>query len=202
MKYLVIILIPLSLWVSACAIPRQLELPTTQLELIGMTPLPPIKSPSFAGGMKLNVLLHVMQDGSVETVRMLGSSSDAEWDSLALLSIKQWRYSPPRREGVVTDAWLRQLVVVQIQEPIEMAIGEIPSPNLRAADSLYVLLEKRVNLDTAFRHGKGTVNVLTYPQQVREKLRRLSEGEYTAPLRVGDQYIIYKRFSRTELADH
>ena len=196
MKHIIILLWVLSLIFSACAIPRQAELPATQLELVNMTPLPPIKSPAFAGGMKLNVLLHVLQDGTVENVKMLGSSGDADWDSLALQSMRQWRYATPRRDGLPVDAWFRQLVVVQIQEPIEMTIGELATSSLHEADSLHVLLQKHTDLDTLFRHPFGTVNILTYPQQVREKLKRLKEEEFTAPLRVGEEYVIYKRFCR------
>ena len=201
MKHIITSLLVLPLIFSACAIPRQAELPATQLELINMTPLPPIKFPSFAGGLKLNVLLHVMQDGTVETVRMLGSSGDADWDSLALQVMKQWRYAIPRRDGVPVDAWFRQLVVVQIQEPIEMTIGELATSSLHEADSLYSLLEKHADLDTLFRHAFGTVNIMAYPQQVREKLKKLDENEFTAPLRVGEEYVIYKRFSRSAAKD-
>lgn len=196
MKQFIIILSALSLVFAGCAMPRQVELPSTQLELINMTPLPPIKSPVFASGLKLNVLLHVLQDGTVENVKMLGSSGDADWDSLALQSMKQWRYATPRREGAAVDAWFRQLVVVQIQEPIEMTIGELATPNLHEADSLHLLLQKHTDLDTLFRHAFGTVNIMTYPQQVREKLKKLREEEFTAPVRVGEEFVIYKRFCR------
>lgn len=201
MKYAITALTVFSLLIAGCAMPRQVELSGAALELVSMTPLPPIKFATYAGGMKLNVLLHVMQDGSVETVKMLGSTGDAEWDSLALQSMKQWRYAVPRREGVPVDAWFRQLVVVQIQEPIEMTIGELTASSARAADSLYALLNKGSRMDTLFRNNLAAVNIMKYPQHVRERLKKLDQDEFTPPLRVGEEYIIYKRFCKPVIGD-
>jgi TonB family protein len=161
-----------------------------------MTPLPPITTKSYPTGMRLNVLIHVLQDGTVENVRMLGSSGDVEWDSLALQSMKQWRYGPLRHDGVPADLWFRQLVVVQLQEPIVMTIGELKSASLHEADSLYALLEKGTDLDLLFKQAIGTFDIAKYPQNVREKVRSLSEGENTRPLHLGDKYVIYKRFPK------
>jgi hypothetical protein len=115
-------------------------------------------------------------------------------DSLAMQSMKQWRYAPFRRDGVPVDLWFRQLVVVQIQEPIVMTIGELTSSSLHEADSLYVLLEKGTGLDSLFRRSIGTCDIVKHPQNVRDKLRGLGTGEYTSPLRRGEAYVIYKRF--------
>jgi len=183
---------------AGCTVTREVEVPATQLELIDMTPLPPMQTPSFSGGTKLSVLLHVMKDGTVENVRILGPSGDGGWDSLAVQAIKQWRYAVPRREGVPIDIWFRQLVVVQIQEPIEMTIGELASSTMREADSLYASLEKGAVLDTLFKRALVTVNIMRYPQHVRETLRHLREDDYTRPLRLGEKYVIYKRFSKSE----
>lgn len=182
------------LLLSGCSGTQQVAVPTERVELISMTPLPPITSISYAAGMKLNVLIHVLQDGTVENVRMLGSSGDGGWDSLALQAMKHWRYAPPRRDGVPTDMWFRELVVVQIQEPIVMTIGEIVSASLHKADSLYALLEKGTDLDTLFKQAIGTFDINKYPPNVRDTLRKLLRGENTGPIRVGDRYIIYKRF--------
>jgi TonB family protein len=184
---------------AGCGGSQQIAVPTERLELISMTPLPPIGSISYATGMKLNLLIHVLQDGTVESVKMLGSSGDGEWDSLALQAMKQWRYAPPRRDGVPIDLWFRELVVVQIQEPIVMTIGELASASIQEADSLYTLLEKGTDLDALFRQAIGTFDIMKYPPAVREKLRRLSQGECTRPFRVGDRYVIYKRFRKSAL---
>jgi TonB family protein len=142
-----------------------------------------------------------LKDGTVENVRILGPSGDGGWDSLAVQAIKQWRYAIPRREGVPIDIWFRQLVVVQIQEPVEMTLGELASSSQREADSLYASLEKGAVLDTLFKRRLVTVNIMRYPQHVRETLKRLREDDYTRPLRLGERYIIYKRFKKSAFED-
>ncbi len=201
MKLTSTVLLVTLLTLAGCAITEQAEVPPIHVELISMTQLPPLKTTAYAGGMKFNLLLHVMKDGTVEHVKMLQSSGDAEWDSLALQSVRQWRFAVPRRNGEPTDVWLRQLVVVQVQVPLVMTIGEVGSADLREADSLYALLEKGTALDTLFRQSLKTINVMTYPQHIREELKELREGEFTRPLRVGGTYIIYKRFPRGASTD-
>jgi TonB family protein len=194
MKYAITVVSVTLLLLAGCGGTQQVAAPTERLELISMTPLPPITSMSYAAGLKLNVLIHVLQDGTIENIRMLGSSGDGEWDSLALQAMKKWRYAPPRRDSVPIDVWFRQLVVVQIQEPVVMTIGELVSASLHEADSLYAMLEKGADLDVLFKQAIGTFDIMKYPPNVRNKLGKLRQGENTSPFRVGDKYVIYKRF--------
>jgi TonB family protein len=180
---------------TGCVTPHETAVPTERVELMSMTSLPRVALASCKTGMRLNVLMHIQEDGIVENVKMLGSSGDGEWDSLAILSMKQWRYAPYRRAGVPVDLWFRQLVVVQIQEPIVMTIGEIVSSSLHEADSLHALLNAGTELDSLFRRAFGTFDIVRYPQNVRDVLRRLDAGDYTSPLRRGEVYVIYKRFN-------
>lgn len=196
MKSLIASLVLASLAIAGCAGSRQTEAPPAKVELLTMTPLPSLTSPQTLTGTRLNLLLHIGKDGSVADVRLLGSSGDAAWDSLALKSIRQWRFVPPKLDGVPTDIWLRQLVVVQVQEPIIMTLGELTAGNPRVADSLYALLKGGADLDTLFLRTVRRVDVALQPQQIREALRELADGDFTAPLRLGDNYIIYKRFCR------
>jgi len=147
--------------------------------------------------MRLNVLIHILQDGTVESVRMLGSSDHGEWDSLALQCIREWRYAPFRRDGVPVDIWFRQLVVLQIQEPIVLTIGELVSSTPHEADSLYALLEKGTDLDS-LSAGPSVHLISQIPENARTATRKLGSGEYTSPLRRGEQYVIYKRFDRSK----
>jgi TonB family protein len=186
---------------AGCSTTKEVEIPTPQFELIDMTPLPPLQSTAFLGGAKLGLLLHVLKDGTVENVKILGPSGDGGWDSLAVQTIKQWRYAPPRRDGVPVDVWFRQLIVVQMQEPMEMALGRLSSASLAEADSLYALLEKGTVLDPVFKRSLATVNIMRFPRHIREKLKNLREDEYTRPLRLGEKYIIFKRFSKEVAKD-
>jgi len=86
--------VSITLLLAGCGTTQEATAPTEHLELVSMTPLPSVTSDAYATGMKLNVLMHVLADGTVENVRMLGTSGDAGWDTLALGSMKQWRYAP------------------------------------------------------------------------------------------------------------
>jgi TonB family protein len=182
-----------------CGGTHETTVPTERVELLSMAPLPRVVLATYQSVIRLNVLMHIREDGTVEHVKMLGSSGDDVWDSLATQSMKQWRYSPYRRAGVPVDLWFRQVVVVQIQEPIVLTIGEIVSSSLREADSLHALLDAGTGLDSLFRRTLRTFDIVRYPQNVREALKRLDPGDYTSPLRRGEEYVIYKRFDRNTL---
>lgn len=184
------------LLLTGCAGTQEVAAPAERVELISMTPLPPIAQGSYHAGMRLNVLIHIQPDGTVEDVRMLGSSGDVGWDSLALQNIRRWRYAPFHRDGVPVDVWFRQQVVIKIQEPVVMTIGELVSSTLHEADSLHALLEKGIDLDSLLRRAIGTFDIAKYPEKIRDVLKRLDPGEYTSPLRRGDEYVIYKRFEK------
>jgi len=179
---------------AGCGGSQEVAVPTERLELISMTPLPPISLSSHATKMRLIVMMHILEDGTVEDTRMLGSSGDSDWDSLALRVMRQWRYARPGRDGVPIDVWIRQPLLIQVQEPIVMTVGELVSASLREADSLCLLLEKATDLDPLFKQAVGTFDIVKYPPNVRDQLKKLSRGENTSPLRVGDKYVIYKRF--------
>lgn len=182
------------LCLAGCGGTRQVAVPTERLELISMTPLPPISLSSYATEMRLIVVMHILQDGTVENTRMLGSSGDSDWDSVALQVMRQWRYARPGRDGMPIDVWIHQPLLIQVQEPIVMTVGELVSASLREADSLCLLLEKATDLDPLFKQAIGTFDIVKYPPNVRDQLKRLNRGENTRPLRVGDKYVLYKRF--------
>ena len=58
--------------------------------------LPPIPETIQRPTFNLDVVMFIMEDGTVGQTRMLKGSGDAEWDSLAMASIKQWRFAPAR----------------------------------------------------------------------------------------------------------
>jgi protein TonB len=197
MKYIIPAISITLLLFAGCGVTQEVAAPTEYVELVSMMPLPPITLSSYQTGMRLNVLIHILPDGTVEDARMLRSSGDVEWDSLALQSMRQWRYVPYRRDGVPVDVWFRQQVVLKIQEPTVQTIGELISSSLFEADSLYALLEKGADLDSLFRRSIGTFDIARYPKNVRDALSRLDPGESTSPLRRGEEYVIYKRFEKS-----
>ena len=159
-----------------CGGSRQMAVPTERLELISMTPLPPISLSSYATEMRLIVLMHILEDGTVEDMRMLGSSGDSDWDSLALRVMRQWRYARPRCDSVPNDVWIRQPLLIRVQEPIVMTVGELVSASLREADSLCLLLEKATDLDPIFKQAVGTVDIAKYPPERKGSIEETEPG--------------------------
>jgi len=190
---------------TGCAATQPSDIPADQPEIISMASLPPIISPVPMGRLKLNVLLHVVEDGTVAEVILLRSGGSPEWDSLAVRSMKQWRFTAPRSDGVPVNLWIRKVVVVQIRDRIVRNLGKLVSATRQEADSLYSLISSGTEFDSLARLTLGTVSdersgylgpvdLAVFPQHVREVLQMLREDEVTPPLRVGDKFVIYKRF--------
>ncbi len=198
-------LIPL-LILAGCAAPRGTITPEPQSELIRLTPLPPVMSYAMAFGVKLTVLFNVLPDGTTREVSLLQSSGDPEWDSLAVDSLRQWCFTPVTGEREPAERWIRYGIVVQVQEPIVMRLAEMVLPDRRKADSLSTLLKGGANFDSlgvqTLKRGSGgswkppeSVNIARYPGHVRETLSTLRADEITEPIRIGLNYVIFKRYS-------
>src|SRR5664279_794474 len=82
---------------SGCSAFQQTDSPIQPPELVKSASLPPIVSlvPEF--GMRFDVMILVLEDGSVAGVKLLQSSNNPDWDSLALHSIMKWQFLPARR---------------------------------------------------------------------------------------------------------
>ncbi len=190
---------------AGCVATRQTDVPPTQQELVAMTPLPPLSSISLLSGLKLNAMFRIQDDGSVAEVKLLRSSGDPHWDVLAIDSLKHWRFTPRPRNAASVDHWIRFAIVVQVQEPMIMSLGEIVLPNPQEADSVFALLQNGSPFDSLAAHTPqgtssgthwfiGSVNIAKYPQHIREQLSTLRGNGFTHPLRVGTTFVIYKRF--------
>ncbi len=173
-------------------------------ELIKVSPLPPLVTPASTRGVKLGVLFRVLHDGRVAEVHILKSGADPQWDSTAIALMKQWRFSTIANDTMPDGHWIHYLFDVQVQEPIVMTLGELVSSRLQAADSLYALLNgiafdvisKQMTVGSSGEQGRflGAVDIGTYPERVRNELRRVHVNGFTRPIRLGDSYVIYIRF--------
>ncbi len=201
MKYLVVFFLVLLI---GCGTTQPLDTPRDQPEVISMAPLPSYPSTVPLTGLRFTVMLHVMENGTVGEASMIGTSGAVDWDSMAIQSIKLWKFQPAKQNGRPVASWLRQAVVVQIQEPIVLYLGELVLPRQESADSLYALLTNGMSFEAlamqsvaaSHDHGGylGAVNIAIFPKPVRERLKDLRIGEVTPPIRLGSDYVIYKRF--------
>jgi TonB family protein len=192
---------------AGCIASKHVDLSTEPPELVSLAPLPARPSYALERGLKLEVLMHIMSDGTVEYAELHGSSGDVGWDSLAVQAIKKWRFIAAKRNGVPIDLWIRQQITVQFEEPLRMVLAELACTSQRQADSIYSLIQAGADFDTLARQlsesssgGRGgvigTVDITMYPPHVRDELKRLDGGATTRPLRVGGNYMIYKRLKR------
>jgi len=189
-----------------CAVSREAGGPEQYPELIQSAPLPPLGAFPPSGGIRMDVVLHIRADGTVDSARVMGSSGDPDWDSVAVLSMKKWLFTPPRQGDRAVDVWMRQMLVVQVCEPAVMTIGELASPTERGADSLHSVIKSGTDFDTLMEAALGDpssglqarepreVDLAIYPQHVRVVLEKLDEGQVTRPIRVGESFVLYKRY--------
>ncbi len=197
---------------SGCATTQQPAASPDQPELISMTSLPPVSSMYPASGLKLKMLFHVKHDGSVMEVKMMNSSGDPTWDKGAVDSMGKWQFSAFPASDASTDKWVRNSVILQVQEPLILTLGEIITTNKQVADSLYNALKGGADFDAMIKLvppgatqplGKflGATDIARYPKVVRDALRKLGINEITEPLRIGKEYIMYKRYRPDGLDD-
>ncbi len=204
MKRLMIVWLVL-LW--GCATTEDVGQSLTRPELVSLTPLPPRRAPRIEQGLKLDVVMHVTKEGTVDEAQFRGSSGDPTWDSLAVEAIKNWKFVSARRNGIPVDVWIRQQVTVEFQEPVYMVLSELICSNLREADSVLALLREGADFLLLAKQSGGRllggepglqqgIDLAVFPPAVSTELRRLREGDMTRPIRVGDKYIIYMRVKK------
>jgi TonB family protein len=206
MKYVLFITIGALVTFLGCATTPPAEGTTPQMELISMTSLPMLPTRFPAGGLRLNVVFRVLDNGSVAELKLLSSSGDENWDRAAADSMKQWHFTPSTQPGPPMGRWMRNVVVVQIQEPTLLTLGQLTALSRQEADSIYALLDHGTDFDSLLKQARpgssepigfyyGTIDIARFPQQVRAEVQRLGVNNYTEPIRVGTSYFIYKRYS-------
>ena len=195
----------LMLLAGGCAAPQQAIAPDPKLELISMTELPPLSSPAIGFGVKLVALFQVRPDGTTKDVTLVRPSGVPEWDRPAIDSMKQWRFTPLATGEQQVDRWLRHAVIVQVQDPVVMRLAEMVVPTQHMADSLFALLEGGADFDAlgrrASKESEGgflkqaeAVNIARYPSHVRNTLSLLRPDQVSRPIRIGLNYVIFKRY--------
>lgn len=204
MKRIAALVLPFFLGCSAI---QQTEVPTDVPELVRSTPLPKILSVVSGGGLKLNVRILVLKDGTVGDVKLLSSSGDESWDAAVRDSIRKWQFTPARRDGEPLALWIRQPLVVQVGEPVIRVLGQLVCATRREADSLYVLIQNGEGFDSLFRRAGltevatesgfiGEVDIYLFSPNLRNELLSLRENDTTHPLRYGNKFVIFKRFKK------
>ena len=200
-------LIVLSLVLLAgCASARYTPPTTPAPELITMSSLPACATGSLTGDIQIEVIFEVRSDGSIAGARMLRSSGDPVWDRAALETMKQWRFSPVLTLADSSTLAVRTRVIVHPEQRIEVPLGSLVVPTQAEAEALYEVLMSGASFDSLAgtarwdseeRRGRhlGITDIGRYPHHIRNVLRGLRPGRITPPLRLGAEYVIFKRYA-------
>ncbi|MCK9210310.1 MAG: peptidylprolyl isomerase [Ignavibacteriaceae bacterium] len=176
-------------------------------QLLTRTPLPIIPAAVSQPYFEMDMVLFILEDGSVNNIRLRKASGDAAWDSLAAASIRQWRFVPAHLENHPVSAWFRLRLMVRYANPQYLSLAEIMCPTKEKADSVYDALEKGEDfgeLATLYsvapsreRKGElGEVDINLYSENVCEVIKHLGVEEFTKPIKYGDLFAIFKRLKK------
>jgi TonB family protein len=175
-------------------------------EVVYQSSLPPWPFHTQNVSLSMTFKIHVAVDGTVNDAIIETPSGSKEWDAVALTEVRKWRYSPALMNGQPAALWLRQTITMHFDKPLFMNIAELACPEETLADSLYVLLRAGASFDSLARQFSvsdsrarggvvGEMDLHTLPMRVSREVATLHRGEITKPLRLGRQYVIYKRLS-------
>ncbi len=175
-----------------------------QPKLLMQSELPPLRQSTFSNYFEFYCEMQINIHGDVERAKLLTSSGDSEWDSLAVLSLLKWKYSPAIYDGHPIKLLISRKIRVVFAEPMIYSIAEIQLDNRESADSVYqallngadftLLVQNYSTSDSKTNHGFiGNVNVKHFSEDISIELSQLREGEFTRPFSYGEHYIIFKR---------
>ncbi len=178
------------------------EVPERLPILIYQPPLPAYSTP--VRELRLDVKLHITEQGTVDHVSIVNSSGDRDWDALAMKGMREWRYSPALLRGKPVALWITQSLRVQFGDPLIIELAEIQCTSEAQADSVYrrlsegedfVALARSVSAAESRERGGmlGLVDIRVYPVHVQRQLRLLPREAWTGPIRLGDTYAFFKR---------
>lgn len=202
MKRLFILIFLLIL--SGCSLFSSTDSSTIEPKLLKQSPLPDIPAPLQQQEVLFYCEMSVDENGNVETASMIKSSGDKTWDSLAVISILNWKFSPALSQGIPVKKIIYRKVIVHFAEPYIILLAEIILISKSAADSVHNALLNGVEFEylaglysisnSKVNGGKiGKVDIQHYSDDLNRALAKLKENEYTQPLEYGKYFAIFKR---------
>jgi len=173
-------------------------------KLLEATALPTIPQLVKNTEFYVSVKMFVNEKGEVVKAQLLNGLGIPEWDSTALIAIKKWKYEPARVDGTPVSLWLVQKVKVQIEVPFYLPLSEIVCDSYDQAEFVMSKLREGEDFgELALKYSKdtsksrngyiGKKDINLYPPNVSRVLRNLSIDQYTQPLQIGKQFVIFKR---------
>ncbi len=201
MKYIVFLLGIIFLAGCCATRPEDSIVPPQLLEIYQ---LPTVPASIYKTDFIIEADMMIKEDGSVGRVNLLTQSGSPQWDSLAVLALAKWHFSPAMLAGKAIRTLIRRKIILKFAEPEYINLAEILCPKKSTADSVYEALKKGEDFGSLAKkcsiskskntYGMlGHVNLHRYTLKMQEKLLKLEPGEFTMPIEYGNNYIIFKR---------
>lgn len=176
--------------------------------LLEHTELPQIPQRIVEPEFRLVIKMLVNEKGRVTKAVLLNGSGLTDWDSLAINSIKKWKFEPARIKDKPVSIWLVQRVKVQFENPYYLALSLILCNSYDTALSVAAKLNEGSDFgELAVKYSCdsskitngfiGKKDVLLYSPQINNVLKKLAVGQYTPPMEYGKRFIIFKRMKNT-----
>ena len=172
--------------------------------VIYQEPLPPFPKEMRKQVNKLDTRLLISEEGKVLDAQILSSSSNKEWDSLAIEKIKKWIFTPAILNNKPIKIWITQPIRISIKEPLFLPLFEIVFDNATIAFQIYDSLINGADFDIfvnkySISESKkdngyiGLINIRNLDPEIQKYLEKLEENEFTKPIIYKGKYTIFKR---------
>lgn len=173
-------------------------------ELVSVTQIPAY--PDDIEEVTLRIAFHVDTDGSVIESHLLNSSGDESWDAALADSIQKWQFNNFSSEE---SFWFTQSIKGIFLKPTLLNMKELAFQDKADADSIHhilrradfyeVLLQLYDDPDLNVRITKHTnKDIASYTKRVRDQLHSLRLNQHTKPLKVGNEFVIFRRIPEDE----
>lgn len=172
--------------------------------LLEQTELPTIPESIFKSSFRIEFKMLIDENGKVKQAHLISGSGNSAWDSLAIKSIRNWKYDPGRFENKPVKMWVYQRALINIENPYYLSLAQIVCDSLSQANSIIAQLKLGKDFyQLAKIYKKDSLqladlimnkkNIYLYPKNISSALRKLELGEYTDPIEYGKKYVIFKR---------
>jgi hypothetical protein len=191
---------------SGCTVFQPVQTTLIQPKLLKQVELPPIRESIYNNYFEFYCEMLINANGDVERAKLLTGTDDGVWDSLAALSLLEWKYTPAIYDGHPIKLVIYRKIKVVFEDPRIYSLAEIQLQNNNQADSVYnallngadftlLALKCSISESKILNGNLGNVNINHFSEDIRIALANLDEGEFTEPLVYGDHFVIYKRLS-------
>jgi len=189
---------------AGCSSTRHLEEFSSVPKLIKQESLPAMPASISSSSLNVEIQMQIDEDGGVNQAHLRNGSGDTAWDSLAVQTIKKWKYDQAPTGDKPVKTWIVQHTVVTPADPFFLSFAEIVCDTHEKAINIldqlkqgttFGLLAVDYSSAPSKNHGGGVgnVDVNSYQGSISSILKKLEIGQYTEPLVYGNKFVIFKR---------